>query len=146
MIGSSSILFRCLLIICYRFGNASAMAYITPKRDYEILVISPKSCIDFFRLVFFTIRAFIDDLNEPSITMGWVFPKLHARAQYGDELPMIFRIVSRGNPMTLQSDISSFDLYGTANINKDPYEMIRILRTSVERREKEKFEYTMWKE
>ena len=122
------------------FGNATVFASLTPKRDYEVVVIAKEPCLDFFRLVFFALRTFIEDIGEPSVCMGYNFPKSGAPAG-GRELPMLFRLVSRGDPASLQSDIGSYDLYGTPNINRDPYKVIRAIRESVKKRGKKKFDF-----
>lgn len=110
------------------------MAYITPQKDFEVIVISHKPCLDFFRLVFFTIRTFMDDLEQYALSMGFVFPKRGTKyTDNGNELPMMVRIVSRGSADMARSDISSFDLFGTPNVNKDPFKVIESLRKSLKK-------------
>lgn len=128
------------------FGQASVLAYITPQKDFEVIVISQKPCLDFFRLVYFTIRTFIDNMEQYSLSMGFVFPKMHTDYTKGDELPMMVRIVSRGAADSARSDISSFDLFGTANVNKDPFKVIRKIRELVEVKQKEEFSYPEWEQ
>lgn len=116
----------------YRFGSASVMAYLTPQKDFEVIVISQKPCLDFFRLVFFTVRTFMDDLEQYALSMGFVFPKRGVLFSNGNELPMMVRIVSRGSADMARSDISSFDLFGTPNVNKDPFKVIASLQKSLD--------------
>ena len=122
------------------------MAYLNPQKNAEIMVISEKPCLDFFRLVFFTVRGYIDDMELYALSMGFVFPKINTDTRYGDELPMLFRIVSRGSADSSRSDIGSFGFFGTVNVNIDPFKLIQTIRRSVEKRKSEKFVYREWKD
>ena len=44
------------LVSGHSYGDASVFALLTPKRDYEVVVISRAPCLDFYRLVFFTLH------------------------------------------------------------------------------------------
>lgn len=70
-------------------------------------------------------------MDQYALSFGYVFPKLDADSRNGDELPMIARIVSRGSPDLARSDISSFDLFGTPNVNKDPFVVIKSIQNSL---------------
>ena len=122
------------------------MAYLTPQKDFEVIVISEKPCLEFFRLVFFTIRTFFDDLEQYALSMGFVFPKLNTNFDYGDELPMMVRILSRGAADSTRSDVSSFDLFGTANVNKDPFKVMRQIKKAVEKSKTQEFSFPEWVE
>ena len=130
--------------LCIRFGKASLMVYITPQKDLEVMVISETPNLDFFRLSFFTIRTFIDDLQQYAISMGFVFPKLNADLNSGGELPMMMRLLSRGPADNSRSDISSFDLFGTANVNKDPFKLAQKLKMGIFKRQSERLSYPSW--
>lgn len=126
------------------FGNASLIAYLTPHCENEVIIIGDAPTLDFFRLVYFALRAFIDILHEPSVSMGGVFPKMYADTRYGDEMPMLFQICTRGDPVSLQSDFVAANLFGTPSVNKDPYRIIAAVRTMVKQKSKENFEFSGW--
>ena len=107
------------------------MTYLNPIKDAEIMVIAERPCLDFFRLVYFTIRAFIDDLQLYALSMSMSFPKIGTDYEHGDELPMLFRVVSRGSADSVRSDIGAFGFYGTVNVNRDPYKLIQQVKDSV---------------
>lgn len=113
------------------FGKASILAYITPQKDLEVVLLSPKPSLDFFRLYFFAVRIFMDELGQFALSSGCVFPKLGADLDTGEELPMICRLLSRGAADLPRSDVSSFDLFGTANVNKDPFNLIKKIESSL---------------
>ncbi|XP_012556033.1 uncharacterized protein LOC105844215 [Hydra vulgaris] len=112
-----------LLGLVFKFGNATLLIYLTPQKEYEVLVISRKPCQDFFRLSYYTYQVYINVLNEYAISSGYVFPKLNSNSKL--ELPMMLRMVSRGPADNMRSDISSFDLFGTANVNSDPFKLMK---------------------
>ena len=70
-----------------------------------------------------------------------MFPKLGSEPGNGVELPMLCRLLSRGAADLPRSDVSSFDLFGTGNVNKDPFELIAKIKKSFEKLTKEKLTY-----
>ena len=125
----------------FRFGNASIIAYITPQKDLEVVLLGAEPSLDFFRLYYFAVRTFMDDLGQFALSSGCVFPKMGADMNNGAELPMMCRLLSRGAADLPRSDVSSFDLFGTANVNKDPFDVIKTLQTSLEKLKKETLTY-----
>lgn len=121
------------------YGGASALAYVTPQKDYCTFVISRKPDLDFFKMVYFVYRAFIDDMKLFAYSSGFVFPKLGANSAEA-ELPALFSVVYRGSLAGSRSDISSFDLFGTANVNVSPYKVIKAVQSSISKRKDEKAE------
>ena len=83
-------------------------------------------------------------MNEPSVSMGWQYPKRHSNPENGQELPMLFRLVGRGDASSLTDNIGAADLFGTSRVDKDPYHLIEILRKSVRGFEREKFDFPGW--
>ncbi|XP_065066688.1 uncharacterized protein LOC135692480 [Rhopilema esculentum] len=127
--------------LAVQFGDAVALGYITPQKDYCTFVISRKPGLDFFKMVYFVYKAFIEDLKLYAYSSGFVFPKMKTKPENEDkELPALFSIVYRGSLAGSRSDISSFDLFGTANVNSSPYKVIAAIRSSVEKRKDEKYE------
>ena len=80
-------------------------------------------------------------MGQFAISAGCVFPKLNANTNNGAELPMICRLLSRGAADLPRSDVSSFDLFGTANVNKDPFDVIKKVKIALERLKTSKFTY-----
>jgi len=123
------------------FNSASIISYITPQKDLEIVILAKKPSQDFFRLFYFAVRTFMEDMGQFAISAGCVFPKLDVSTDNGAELPAICRLLSRGAADLPRSDVSSFDLFGTANVNKDPFVVIKKVKTALERLKTSKFTY-----
>lgn len=84
----------------------------------------------------------MDDLGQYALSSGCVFPRIGAKpTENGAELPMICRLLSRGAADLPRSDVSSFDLFGTANVNKDPFDVIQKLKVSLKKLEQEPLTY-----
>lgn len=126
--------------LAVKFGDAVAVAYLTPQKEFATFVISREPSLDFFRLIYFVYRAFIDDLKLYAYSSGFVFPKLDGNFKENNELPAVFSIVYRGSVGGKTSDISSFDLFGTPYVKMAPFKVISSIRSSVERRKDEKYQ------
>ncbi|XP_041346848.1 uncharacterized protein LOC121366469 [Gigantopelta aegis] len=114
-------------------GNAVAFANLVPKKDNEIVVMSPVAGESFFQLIFFVLRAFIDDLNKYCISMGFGLPAL--KSSHG-RIPAYARIITRGPVADVRTDMSSLELFAATNVNIDPWKAILYIKDSVERRSK----------
>lgn len=119
--------------LAVQFGSATVVAYLTPTASHEIMLISEKPSKDLYLLLFDCFTTFRDDMELYAISAGMVFPKLIPSAD-GSDLPAIIRIVYRGAAESMRADIDSLQLFGTVNVNVDPYMIIRHIRRSVERR------------
>ncbi|KXJ15889.1 uncharacterized protein LOC110236748 [Exaiptasia diaphana] len=116
--------------LAVHLGEATAFAYLTPSGSHEVMLISKKPSEDLFSLLFYTMRAYIDDMNLFATSMGMVFPKMVVNPSNSD-LPMMIQLVYRGSQASPRSDISSFDIFGTHNVNVDPYIVIKSIRKTM---------------
>lgn len=114
-------------------GNASVLAYVTPAASYEIYLFSKTPCKDLFQLLYYSIAALRDDMELYAMSAGMVFPKLGPLADESD-LPTIIRLVYRGPAEARRADIDSLMLFGTVNVNVDPYVVIRSIKQSISKR------------
>ncbi|XP_077988391.1 uncharacterized protein LOC144442865 [Glandiceps talaboti] len=119
-------------------GNATAMAYLTPKKDYEVIIMDKTASTDFFRLLYYTIKAFMDDLQLFAWSFAMFLPKLepYVSPDY-DDIPAIVRIISRGQANSPRNDISAMELFAVSNVNIDPFSVIGHVERSVAKHRKE---------
>ncbi|XP_006820499.1 uncharacterized protein LOC102808724 [Saccoglossus kowalevskii] len=115
------------------YGNATALAYLTPKKDHEIFIISQHADEAFFRLLYYTIKAFMDDLQLYAWSFFMILPEM---GSFGTKqlMPAIVRIISRGPANVARNDISSLELFGASNVNIDPFSIIAHIEESVTKR------------
>ncbi|XP_050411871.1 uncharacterized protein LOC126826813 [Patella vulgata] len=112
-------------------GDAIAFANIVPKKDNEVVIISNKASQSFFQLIYYVMRAFIDDMDKLAISMGIGCPSLDHNAK---QMPAVARIVTRGAVADVRTDMSSLELFSVTNVNIDPFKVIKHIRNSVEKR------------
>ncbi|CAG5122339.1 unnamed protein product [Candidula unifasciata] len=116
------------------YGKAVAFASLVPRKDHEVVIIAEKPNTDFYTLLYFVLRAFIDDLHKMCFSMGVGLPAIDVPE---GSLPAYARVITRGYVTDLRTDISSLELFMATNVNIDPYKTIEIVRRSVEHRSEE---------
>ncbi|BFZ10915.1 hypothetical protein BsWGS_13954 [Bradybaena similaris] len=113
------------------YGKAVAFASLVPRKDHEVVIIAEKPNSDFYSLLYFVLRAFIDDLHKMCFSLGIGLPAIDVAE---GSLPAYARTITRGYVTDLRTDISSLELFSATNVNIDPYKTIEIVRNSVQRR------------
>ncbi|XP_067683776.1 uncharacterized protein [Haliotis asinina] len=114
-----------------RHKEAVAIANIVPKKDHEVVILSPTPGESFFELIYYTLRAFIDDIDKLCFSVGIGLPPLDSHAGV---IPAHARIVTRGAVAEIRTDMSSLELFAGTNVNIDPYKVIKLVRSSIKRR------------
>ncbi len=113
--------------LSHKSGKVKLFANITPVKEKEIIVISPKppSTMDQTKTVVFNIlRCFIDVLGVESFNMSISCPLLNIE----NDPPYIIQIVDRGSIFKSTSDIGGMELFGSTVVADDPYMIIKKLR------------------
>ncbi|ESO89881.1 hypothetical protein LOTGIDRAFT_234020 [Lottia gigantea] len=110
--------------------DAVALANLTPKKDHEVIIIARKPTLAFYKMIYFVMRAYIDDLEKLATSMGIGLPPLDGSSS----LPAFARIVTRGAVAEIRSDISSLELFSAVNVNIDPFKVIQVVKQSIEKR------------
>ncbi|XP_021362982.1 uncharacterized protein LOC110456517 [Mizuhopecten yessoensis] len=114
------------------YGKAVAIASLLPKRDNEVVVISEEPCDDYFKLIYFVYRAFLDDMEKLCYSSGYALPSLDKSGP--GRLPAYTRIVTRGAVATVRSETSSLELFTSQNANTDPFRVMDYVRKSIAKR------------
>ncbi|KJE91100.1 hypothetical protein CAOG_002288 [Capsaspora owczarzaki ATCC 30864] len=126
-----------------RLGSAVLLVSLTPTKEAEVMLLAPEPNIDLFRLTYYTLRAFIDDLANPALSIAMSFaplgdePDANGQAQGTSgplqSFPAIVRIIERGHPAGPRSDVSAMELFGAPNISTDVFYLMAQLRKSIKR-------------
>lgn len=122
-----------LLGLAIHFKTAAAFANITPKKDNEIVVLGQAPNEDFFKLLYYVLRAYVDDMEKLCFSMAIAFPSLLEEDETG-RLPVYARLISRGTVGEVRSDISSLELFAASNVNVDPFQVAMKVKESVKKR------------
>ncbi|GFO15639.1 hypothetical protein PoB_004214400 [Plakobranchus ocellatus] len=113
--------------------SAVALASLTPRKDNEVIIIAPEADTDFFELIYYVLRAYIDDMKKYSFSLGGGFPAMSAEAKAG-RIPAFVRVITRGVTTEIRTDISALELFTATNVNIDPYRVIAAIQDSVKKR------------
>jgi hypothetical protein len=125
-------------------GNTRILAYLTPIKEKEVLLISEELDQDLKDSVYKVLRGFVERLGVQSFNLALyhkpfdgVYPEQSRRAQDRpiadveedwSGFPVVVRIVDRGDPNNKTSDIGAMELYAASVIASDPFRVAEALR------------------
>ncbi|KAL8611267.1 hypothetical protein ACOMHN_013698 [Nucella lapillus] len=112
--------------------SAIAFASLVPRKDNEVVVMAPKADRDFFEMLYFVLRGFVDDLGKYCFSMGVAYPALEGLEGV---IPAYARVITRGVVTDIRADMSSLELFTATNVNIDPFKVIKLVRASAEKRQ-----------
>ncbi|KAH9488901.1 hypothetical protein Btru_058632 [Bulinus truncatus] len=92
------------------FKSAVALASLTPRKDNEVVIIAPEANDDFFQLIYYVLRGFMDDLKKYSFSLGGGYPAMDQGNNVG-RIPAFVRIITRGVMTEIRTDISALELF-----------------------------------
>ncbi|XP_062595639.1 uncharacterized protein LOC134256993 [Saccostrea cucullata] len=120
-----------------KYGKAAALASLLPKKDNEVIIISEEADQDFYDLLYFTYRAFIDDMEKLCYSSGVGLPSFDREDKLG-RIPAFARLITRGPVEDIRADMSSLELFTAQNANTDPYKVIQFIRKSIKKRDRKR--------
>ncbi|XP_033648090.1 uncharacterized protein LOC117307446 [Asterias rubens] len=113
-------------------GNATAMAYLNPTKENDVMILSKTPCEDFFRLVYFTIQTF-NNLKMYAWSLAIFFPKLEPWSTPGyDDIPVIARFITAGPPSSNRSPAGAFEFFTVNNVNQDPFVVVKKIKNTID--------------
>lgn len=111
--------------------GSKILAYLTPTKDRESILIG-ENIDEVKKPAYETLRCFIDRLGVLAFNFVIQMPPLGSHPEWKD-FPYVARVIDRGSPLSLGTDIASMELYGSKVIGADPFKVIDELRNSMER-------------
>ncbi|XP_059141627.1 uncharacterized protein LOC131929436 [Physella acuta] len=115
------------------FKSAVALASLTPRKDNEVVIIAPEASDDFFELIYYVLRGYMDDLKKYSFSLGGGYPAMDKNCKNG-RIPAFVRIITRGVMTEIRTDISALELFTATNVNIDPYKVVANIKESIKKR------------
>ncbi|MBN1936911.1 MAG: hypothetical protein JW934_19780 [Anaerolineae bacterium] len=113
-----------------RLGETRVLAYLTPVKEREVLLISPTRWVqsdDFKNAIGQVLRSYVDVLGVSSFNMALYQRPIDAAIEDWDEFPAIVRLVDRGKLQARTVDIGCMELYGSSVIVSDPFDVIQAI-------------------
>ena len=116
-------------------GGVVVLAHLTPIKERELLVIAPASSDErepaFAEGLAATLIAYRDVIGVRAFNLSLWRPPLVDAAGDDLELPPLVRLVDRGRPFERSSDIGAMELYGSAIVSTDPFDLAAQLRAAL---------------
>lgn len=103
------------------------MAYLTPVKEKEIMVLAPEYNDAFKDAVYEMLSALRDAMHVTSFNLMVVTPPLAETEDNWKGFPVIARAVDRGQPKAASCDIGAMELYAASVISSDPFQVACIL-------------------
>ncbi|HEY1013401.1 MAG TPA: hypothetical protein VGE07_11890 [Herpetosiphonaceae bacterium] len=99
---------------------------LTPVKEKEVVLFG-NDPIGLARSLYQVMDCFIAELGVQSFNVSLVLPPPADTAESWEAMPIIARIVDRGDPNSRGSDIGAMELYATPIISSDPFAVARAL-------------------
>ncbi|MBP1945109.1 hypothetical protein J2743_000445 [Methanobacterium petrolearium] len=109
-------------------GDINFFASITPIKEKEVIIISPRNPSDDIMAkdtIFRVLRCFIDTLGVFSFNLSISIPPYYKKGGF----PYIIRIVDRGSLLKSTADMGGMELYGSSVVADDPYKTVDALKS-----------------
>jgi hypothetical protein len=104
------------------------LAHLTPFKDNEVVLMAEGLNSSLKHRIYEVLACFRDRIGINSFNLSLVTPPLSETVESWEGFPAIARVVDRGDPSHLASDVGSMEIYGSSVISSDPLELSRQLR------------------
>lgn len=130
----------------FRYRSTAILVPIDAKKDNEFIIIGSTSLSDWIRAMYFIHRTYIEELKVYCFSSGMAWPssilstdqiKLNNISDkrgpnsYESGKLMFARITGRGNCQSVESDISSLELYTINHLSVDPFKTFQALNKTI---------------
>jgi galactose-1-phosphate uridylyltransferase len=113
-------------------GNVRVMANLTPLKEKEVVLIASKVDTELSAMIYRVLRCLIEDLNSSSFNLAiWERPIVETDEDWSD-MPVVVRIVDRGDPLNRTSDFGAMELYAASVVSSDPFRVADTLWAGIE--------------
>jgi hypothetical protein len=104
------------------------LAHLTPFKDNEIVLMAGELGHSFKERLYEVLACFRDRLGVGSFNLSLVTPPLAETEESWEDFPVMARLVDRGSPDSLASDVGGMEIYASSVVASDPFELARRLR------------------
>ena len=108
---------------------------LTPVKDKEVLLISQALDQSLKQQIYQVLNCYRQNLGVAAFNMALITPPLGETEESWHDFPVMVRIVDRGNPDSLSSDIGSMELYASSVIASDPFKVTQCLKEHLTRQQ-----------
>jgi hypothetical protein len=118
--------------LAVQHGSVQALAYLTPVKEKEIVILSPSLDASFKDAIFKVLRCFVHELGVTHFNLALWMKPIDSVPEDWSGFPFIMRLVDRGQSDSQKSDIGAMELYGSSVISSDPFQVAGALRGALD--------------
>ncbi|RLI04348.1 hypothetical protein DRO26_04775 [Candidatus Bathyarchaeota archaeon] len=107
-------------------GKTKIMAYLTPVKEKEVLLTSPRMDMELKKSIYKVFLCY-RKLGVESFNLCVLMPPLKVKDDWKN-FPVVVRILDRGKLFDRTSDIGAMELYGSSVISSDPFRLVEAIR------------------
>jgi hypothetical protein len=115
-----------------QYGNVRVMANLTPLKEKEIVLVANAVNHELSAMIYRVLRCLIEDLNTSSFNLAIWEPPIADNGENWDDMPVVVRIVDRGDPLNRTSDFGAMELYAASVVSSDPFRVADTLWPSIQ--------------
>jgi hypothetical protein len=110
-----------------RIGDIRIMANVTPLKEKEVVLLAPAVTDELSRVMYRTLHCLVEGLNVVSFNaVIWEQPLAQTPEDWNG-MPVIVRMVDRGDPLNRTSDFGAMELYAASVVSSDPFRVAETL-------------------
>nr|MBC7245981.1 hypothetical protein [Chloroflexota bacterium] len=106
------------------------LAYLTPIKEKEVLLISERLDDDLKQAIYQILRCFVETLDVSSFNLALCMRPIDSVQEDWKGFPVLVRVVDRGDPNNRTADFAAMELYASSVISSDPFHVAQALRNS----------------
>ena len=125
-----------------RYHSASIIVPIDSQKDNEFVIIGKTNLSDWIRAMYFIHRTYIEELKVYCFSSAMAWPTFilsedrnplntWSTSSSDDGNLMFTRIGGRGNCQSVESDVSSLELYAINHLSSDPFITFQALKNTI---------------
>lgn len=107
--------------LAFQKGDVRVISKITPIKEKEIMIISPKFDDQLAELVSDVLNTYKKTLGVASFNLSIILPPMGKTKESWDHMPIVIRVVDRGRLSEKTADIGAMELYAQSVIGTNPY-------------------------
>ena len=116
-----------------KLDGVRVMTTITPLKEKEIVLFADSVSTELSTAIFRVLQCIVEDLNVVSFNLVMAQPPLDVTVEDWSGVPVMVRIVDRGDPLNRTSDFGAMELYAASVVSSDPFRVAEVLWGSLDR-------------
>lgn len=112
-------------------GGVKGMAYLTPIKEKEVILIADKPGTPLYHAVHAVLEKYMA-MCAISFNLALYLPPLADDGEDWSNFPAIVRIVDRGDPNNKTADFGAMELYAASVISSDPFRVAEKIKGEIQ--------------